>query len=197
MCSKELGFKIEHLKFSDVFLLTPRCIRDKRGFFVESFNDRSFAAVVGLDVKFVRDCMTMSLKPGTIRGLHYQSPPHATAKLVSVITGRVRDFVVDIRRGSPTYGQHAYVDLSAENLQQLFIPAGYLHGLVTLEPNTCVMYKMDNSFSPECDGVVYWRDPDLAINWNLPCEIEPILSERDTSAPLFADFKSPFDYSKV
>lgn len=195
MCSNQSSFKIERLKFPDVLLLTPRCITDKRGFFVESFNERSFATDIKVDIKFMRDCRTMSLKAGTIRGLHYQSPPHAMAKLVSVLNGSIRDFVVDIRRDSPTYGQHAYADLSADNLKQLFIPAGYLHGLVTLEPNTCVMYKMDTDFSPECDGVISWKDPDLAIHWNLPDYLEPILSERDASAPLFTNFESPFHYS--
>jgi dTDP-4-dehydrorhamnose 3,5-epimerase len=116
------------------------------------------------------------------------------AKLVSVSSGRIRDVIVDIRRGSPTYGQHACVELSADNFKQLFIPGGYLHGLVTLEPNTCVMYKMDMCFSHNCDGAIRWNDPDLAIDWGLGPDTKIIISERDASAQLFADFSSPFEY---
>ncbi|CAF1568720.1 unnamed protein product, partial [Adineta steineri] len=109
--------------------------------------------------------MSVSLCAGTVRGLHYQSPPHALAKLVSVLTGRIRDVIVDIRRGSPTYGQHICIELSSDNFQHVFIPAGYLHGFVTIEPNTCVMYKMNSYFCSEGDGTVLWNDPDLSIDW--------------------------------
>jgi dTDP-4-dehydrorhamnose 3,5-epimerase len=197
MCNNEPILKIEKLKFPDVLLLTPHCIRDNRGFFVERFNEDSFTVGTGLNTKFVRDCMSMSLHPGTVRGLHYQSPPHVMAKLVSVVTGRIRDIVVDIRRGSPTYGQHVCIELSADNHKQLFIPAGYLHGLVTLEPNTCVMYKMDMRFSPSGDGAIRWDDPDLSIDWDLAPNTNIIISERDASAQLFADFVSPFEYQCV
>jgi dTDP-4-dehydrorhamnose 3,5-epimerase len=194
MRNNEPLLAVEKLPFSDVLLLTPRCIRDDRGLFVEKFNDEIFTNATGLDVKFVRDCMTMSVHSGTIRGLHYQSPPHAMAKLVSVSAGRIRDVIVDIRRNSPTYGQHACVELSADNFKQLFVPAGYLHGLVTLEPNTCVMYKMDKYFSHNCDRAIRWNDPNLAIDWGLSTDTKITISERDASAPLFADFSSPFEY---
>ncbi|CAF0757584.1 unnamed protein product [Adineta steineri] len=197
MCTNETNLEVEKLKFPDVLLLTPRCVRDNRGFFLEGFNENNFNTATGLNVKFVRDCMSMSLQQGTIRGLHYQSPPCATAKLVSVLIGRIRDVIVDIRRGSPTYGQHTCVELSADSFKQLFIPAGYLHGFITLEPRTCVMYKMDSFFSSSCDGAVYWNDPDLAINWKLTPSTVPIISDKDTSAQLFADFLSPFEYQTI
>ncbi|CAF2155224.1 unnamed protein product [Rotaria magnacalcarata] len=194
MCSNEPILDIETLKLRDVLLLTPRCIQDNRGFFVENYNENNFKAVTGLDVEFVRDCMSMSLNSGTVRGLHYQSPPHATAKLVSVASGRIRDVVVDIRRGSPTYGQHICIELSASNCKQLFVPAGFLHGFMSLEPNTVVMYKMDKFFAQNCDGVVRWNDPDLAINWSIDPATEIMISERDRSSQLFTNFISPFEY---
>jgi dTDP-4-dehydrorhamnose 3,5-epimerase len=188
---------VENMRLPGVLLLTPPCMKDNRGFFVEKYNRNKFADATYLDVTFVQDCFTFSLHAGTIRGLHYQSPPHAMAKLVSVIAGRIRDVVVDVRRGSPTYGQHLSVELSADNLKQLFVPTGFLHGLVTLEPNTCVAYKMNAYFSPECDGAVLWNDPDLAIDWGLASGANPVISERDAAAQTFANFSSPFEVEVV
>jgi len=175
-----------------VKLLRVRRFADERGYFSETFNARAFEAL-GITANFVQDNVSRSVKTGTVRGLHYQAPPHAQAKLVRVIAGRIMDVAVDARKGSPTYGQHYAVELSAENDLQLFVPAGFLHGFMTLQDDCLVHYKVDDFYSKECDGAVRFDDPDLAIDWGLPAS-RAVLSEKDKIAPLWADFQSPFSH---
>ena len=147
----------------------------------------------GLDYDFVQDNHSLSMAQYTLRGLHYQSPPHAQAKLVRCGRGSLFDVVVDIRRGSPTYGQWEGFRLSFKNGRQLLIPEGFLHGFVTLEPETEIIYKCSDYYAPDCDGAVAWNDPDLGIDWGL--ENAPILSDKDASAPTLSQTPSPFTWS--
>ena len=183
--------KIEALDIPAVKLITPKKYIDTRGFFIETFRQTIFNDALNQEINFVQDNHSLSYKAGTIRGLHFQAPPHGQGKLVRCTHGSIIDVAVDARQASPTYGQHVKVKLSAENNLQLWIPIGFLHGFVTLEPNTEVVYKVTNYYSKECDGNVLWNDRDLGINWGLD-ERTPILSEKDMNAPLFNDFKSPF-----
>lgn len=173
-------------------LVTPRRFADERGFFSETYNARAFKAA-GVTQDFVQDNHSLSKPVGTVRGLHYQSPPHAQAKLVRVVRGAIRDVIVDVRKGSPTYGEHVAVELSAEGGEQLLVPAGFLHGFVTREPDTEVVYKVDDYYSAECDGAVRWNDPDLGIDWGL-ADDAAVLSDKDGRAQSYADFDSPFTY---
>jgi len=177
----------------DVVRLVPRRFADQRGYLSETWSARRLAEV-GLEAAFVQDNHSHSLKAGTVRGLHYQAPPMAQAKLVWVARGAVFDVAVDVRRGSPTYGQWVGTTLSAEDGAQLLIPKGFLHGFVTLQPQTDVLYKVDAFYAPECEGAVRFDDPDLAIDWGLDPK-DAVLSEKDAQAPLFRDFVSPFSYA--
>jgi dTDP-4-dehydrorhamnose 3,5-epimerase len=182
---------IERLEIPEVMLLRPRRFADDRGFFAETWRrDQLQAAGIG---DFVQDNMSFSKAPGTLRGLHYQRPPHAQAKLVSVLTGRILDVVVDVRRGSPTFGRHLKAQLSADDGAQLFVPVGFLHGFVTLEPDTRVAYKVSDYYAADCDGAVRWDDPDLGIDWGVSRD-RAILSPKDAGAPAFAAFETPFVY---
>ena len=172
--------------------LSPRRFADARGFFAETWNAARMAAA-GLAVDFVQDNHSYSAAVGTVRGLHYQRPPHAQGKLVRVARGRIRDVAVDVRRGSPTYGRWVAEELSAENGAQLWVPRGFLHGFVTLEPDTEVLYKVDDYYAAECDGAVRFDDPVLAIDWGID-PAEAVLSAKDAAAPFFKDFASPFVY---
>ena len=145
-----------------------------------------------MDYDFVQDNHSMSLTVGTLRGLHYQRPPHAQAKLVRCGRGRLWDVAVDIRVGSPTYGQWVGVELSFENGRQLMIPAGFLHGFVTLEPETEIVYKCTDYYAPDCDGAVAWNDPELGIDW--PTSGDPVLSDKDAKAPLLSQIDNPFKW---
>lgn len=182
----------ERLDIPEVVLLKPRRFGDDRGFFVETYNQRQLAAA-GIDTVFVQDNMSYSAAVGTLRGLHYQRPPQAQAKLVSVLSGRILDVAVDVRRGSPTFGRHVKAELTADNGWQLYVPAGFLHGFVTLEPDTRVAYKVSDFYAPECDGAVRWDDPALAIDWAVGPD-GAHLSPKDAAAPAFADFDTPFAY---
>src|SRR5690606_30987226 len=142
----------------------PKRFADERGFFSETYSAKEFAEA-GLSYNFVQDNHSLSRKPGTVRGLHFQAPPHAQAKLVRCIRGRVLDVAVDVRKGSPTFAKWVGVELSAENGRQLLIGTGFLHGFVTLEPDTEIVYKCDDYYAPESDGAVLFSDPQLAINW--------------------------------
>jgi dTDP-4-dehydrorhamnose 3,5-epimerase len=175
-----------------VLVLTPKRFGDHRGFFSESWN-RARMADAGIDIDWVQDNHSLSREVGTVRGLHFQSPPHAQAKLVRCGRGRLFDVAVDIRRGSPTYGQWVGEELSFDNGRQLLIPAGFLHGFVTREPDTEVVYKCSDFYAPDCDGAVRFDDPDIGIDWGL-APGAAVLSEKDEQAPLLADFDSPFTF---
>jgi len=173
------------LSIPDVRLLTPRRFGDHRGWFTETWSRRTH------DIAFCQDNMSLSAEVGTIRGLHFQKPPHAQAKLVMVLQGAILDVAVDIRRASSTFGQHVAVELSAAAGNQLLIPRGFAHGFCTLEPGTQVMYKVDDFFAPESDAGIFWADPDLAINW--PVRVDQAhLSPKDLGLPRLKDIESPF-----
>ena len=140
----------------------------------------------------MQDNHSLSAKVGTVRGLHFQSPPHAQAKLVRCGRGRLYDVAVDIRRGSPTYGKWVGVELSFENGRQLLIPAGFLHGFVTREPDTEIIYKCTDVYAPECDGAIRFDDPAIGIDWELPEGVEPLLSDKDAKAMMLHEFETPF-----
>ena len=173
-------------------LLTPRLFGDDRGFFFESWNQRSFAAALGLPVEqapvFVQDNHSRSSR-GVLRGLHYQRPPHPQGKLVRCIVGDIFDVAVDIRRGSPTFGQWVGAVLSAENQQQLWVPEGFAHAFLTLSEHAEVLYKTTDFWSKDCERAIRWDDPQLAIAWPLNSlgGIEPLLAGKDAAAPWLAD----------
>ncbi len=179
--------KILSTTIPDVKILEPRVFEDSRGYFLESFSQKIFNEKVA-DTVFVQDNESRSTY-GVLRGLHFQKPPMAQAKLVRVIEGAVLDVAVDIRSGSPTYGQYVSVELSADNKRQLFVPRGFAHGFVVLSPNVVFQYKCDNYYSPEHEGGIAWNDPDLNIDWQVPME-DVILSEKDKKQPAFSDFTS-------
>jgi len=182
--------EVQKTAIDGVLILTPKRWGDARGFFVETWNAERFRQA-GVAHVFVQDNHSYSAQAGTVRGLHYQSPPRAQAKLVRAVRGSIIDVAVDVRRGSSTYGHHVSARLSAENGAQLFVPAGFLHGFATLEPDTDVTYKVTDFYSQPHDGSVLWNDPDLAIDWGIDPSLAA-LSEKDAKAPRFADFKSPF-----
>ncbi len=181
--------QIESTGLSDVLILTPKRFGDDRGWFMETFNALR-ATEAGINLSFVQDNHSMSAKTGTLRGLHFQTPPHAQDKLVRCSKGAILDVAVDIRRGSPTYGKWVGVELSEANARQLLVPKGFLHGFVTRAENTEVQYKCTDVYAPECDGGIRWDDPDIGIDWGLTGD--PVLSAKDTTAPLLRDFNSPF-----
>ncbi len=173
-----------------VLIVEPRVFGDARGYFFESFNVRDFKEQTGIDVTFVQDNESRS-SHGVVRGLHFQLPPYAQSKLVRVVEGRVLDVAVDIREGSPTYGHHVAVELSAENKRQFFLPKGFAHGFAVLSDTAIFQYKCDDYYHPEAEGAIAWNDPTLAIDWKLnPADV--LLSEKDRHHPNFTDFKTPF-----
>ncbi|WP_029065291.1 dTDP-4-dehydrorhamnose 3,5-epimerase [Labrenzia sp. DG1229] len=181
---------VEEMNLSGVFLITPKRFGDERGFFAESWNKRSFAER-GIDTEFVQDNHSLSTSKGTVRGLHFQAPPHAQAKLVRCGRGRIFDVAVDIRRDSPTYGKWYGVELSFENGKQVLIPEGFLHGFMTLEAGSEIIYKCTDYYAPECDGAVRWDS--CGIEWPLVSN-DPVLSGKDAAAPAFSEFDTPFQY---
>ena len=182
--------KIEQTALAGVVILIPQRHGDARGFFSESWNYARMRDA-GLTYNFVQDNHSLSATSGTLRGLHYQSPPHAQAKLVRCGRGVLWDVAVDIRRGSPTYGHWTGVKLTPENGCQLLIPAGFLHGFVTRVPDTEIIYKCTDYYAPECDGAIAWDDPDLCIDWGVQ---NPVLSGKDAAAPPLAQITSPFTW---
>ena len=182
--------EIQRLDIPDVFLIKPLRRGDHRGWFSETFK-ASWLADQGVTHPFVQDNTAFSAAKGTLRGLHFQSPPHAQAKLVSVIQGRILDVAVDARKGSPTYGRYVSAELDAQNGLQIYVPAGFLHGYVTRAPDAVVQYKVSDVYAPDCDGGVLWNDPDLAIDWGIAAS-DAQLSAKDLNAQRFADFQSPF-----
>lgn len=177
--------KLTRCTIEEVLLLEPTRYEDNRGSFMESFNELRFAELTGLHTRFVQDNESRSVR-GVVRGLHYQLPPFAQAKLVRVVAGHVWDVAVDIRRGSPTFGRSVVVELSAENGRQLYIPQGFAHGFAVLSDEAVFQYKCDNYYHPEAEGGIRWDDPSLAIEWPFTAS-EAILSERDLHHPLLAD----------
>lgn len=178
------------LAIPDVKLITPRKFGDSRGFFSEVYNAKALAAA-GIDIRFVQDNHSLSVETGTVRGLHFQKPPHAQAKLVRVARGRILDVAVDLRPESPTYGQHVSAELSADNWAQLLVPAGFAHGFCTLEPNCEVLYKVDAHYAPESDAGLLWCDPALGIDWPVAAG-KALLSEKDAKLPLLKDLGDVF-----
>ena len=174
-----------------VFIIEPRVFSDARGYFFESFSQREFDQKVR-KINFVQDNESKSCY-GVMRGLHFQTPPFSQSKLVRCVRGRVLDVAVDIRRGSPTYGQHVAVELSEDNHRQFFIPRGFAHGFSVLSETAVFQYKCDNFYHPEADGGISILDTSLSIDWRIPTE-HAILSDKDTKHPLLKDFESPFSY---
>ncbi|WAC59882.1 dTDP-4-dehydrorhamnose 3,5-epimerase [Brevundimonas sp. SL130] len=175
-----------------VTLLRPRRFGDARGWFMETYSEAS-ALAAGIDARFVQDNQSFSAFEGTVRGLHYQRPPHAQAKLVRCVRGSIMDYAVDIRRGSPTYGHHVAAKLTAEGGEQLFVPVGFAHAFITLEPDVEVAYKVTDVYAPDCDGGIVWNDSTIGIDWPLP-ETGAVLSDKDKVLPTLAEFDSPFEY---
>ena len=173
-----------------VVILEPRIFKDARGYFFESFSEREFQEKV-CKTTFVQDNESFS-SYGVVRGLHFQKPPYTQAKLVRVIKGAVLDVAVDVRKNSPTYGQHVAVELTGENHRQLFIPRGFAHGFSVLSEEVLFQYKCDHYYAPQSEGGILWNDPDLGIDWRIPAE-SIILSEKDTKHPLLKDYLSDFD----
>ena len=183
---------IQTTNLDGVKVLTPKRFGDTRGFFSESWSLRVMQEA-GLDFGWVQDNHSFSARKGTVRGLHFQAPPHAQDKLVRCGRGALYDVAVDIRKGSPTYGQAFGTVLSFENGKQLLVPKGFLHGFSTLEDDTEIIYKCSDYYAPECDGAVRFDSPDLGIDWQLD-GAPPVLSDKDAAAPLFSDFESPFTF---
>ncbi|MDO8877128.1 MAG: dTDP-4-dehydrorhamnose 3,5-epimerase [Pseudolabrys sp.] len=184
--------KIEDAGLPGLKLLTPKRIDDGRGFFSETYR-RDALAEHGIDLSFVQDNHSLSLAAGVVRGLHFQSPPHAQTKLVRVVRGGILDVAVDIRRGSPTYGRHVAIELSAGNWQQLLVSVGFAHGFCTLSEQTEVIYKVTDYYSAQDDRGLLWNDPALGIAWPVTAD-RAVLSERDRKHPALADLVSPFDF---
>jgi len=176
----------------EVILIEPKVHGDSRGYFVETFRQDSFEAVLGYHVNFIQDNESKSSK-GVLRGLHFQTPPYAQSKLVRVIEGEVLDIAVDIRQDSPTFGQHVAVKLSGTNKHQLFIPRGFAHGFLVLSDTATFAYKVDNYYAPDCDSGLAYNDPDLAIDWLLAAE-QLQLSAKDTQQLSFKSLIPVFHY---
>lgn len=184
--------RVESLEIPDVKLLVPSRFTDDRGWFSESYNQRVLSHY-GLELNFVQDNHSYSTMVGTVRGLHYQSNPFPQDKLVRVLSGSIIDVAVDARKGSPSYGKHIRVKLTAKGGEQLFVPIGFLHGFITLEPETEVAYKVSNFYSKDHDGSVLWKDPNLGIDWGEFAD-KAQLSAKDEAARPWSEFDSPFVY---
>lgn len=179
--------KVTKTFIEGLLLIEPDVHGDSRGYFMESFNARTFRELTGIDVDFVQDNESKS-SYGVVRGLHFQRPPHAQAKLVRVVEGRVLDVAVDLREGSETYGKHFAVELSEENHFQMYIPKGFAHGFSVLSEKVVFQYKCDDYYAPETEGALAWDDPDMAIDWRIPHE-SVRLSEKDKNHPRLKDLK--------
>lgn len=185
----------ERLAIPDVILATPNRHGDKRGYFVETFRENAFEAA-GIIGPFVQDNHSYSAEQGVLRGLHFQIPPHAQAKLVRCTRGRVFDVVVDLRQGSPTFGQHVSAILSADTGAQLYVPTGFAHGFCTLEPDCEIQYKVSEYYNGPSERGLAWDDPALGIEWPLE-SISPILSAKDTQQPTLDQLPALFDYDST
>ncbi|MEL6324356.1 MAG: dTDP-4-dehydrorhamnose 3,5-epimerase [Pseudomonadota bacterium] len=185
--------RVEPLSIPDVKLLFPTRLADERGYFSETYNRQAFENA-GIDAQFCQDNHSLSVVNWTLRGLHYQAPPFAQAKLVRVVSGAILDVAVDARRGSPDFGRWVSARLSSELGNQLYVPSGFLHGFLTLEPHTEVSYKVSAHYDSDSDGAVLWNDADLAIEWGVS-DPDVTLSKKDAAAPVWSDFESPFTYT--
>jgi len=183
---------VERLRISEIVAIKPVRYEDERGFFSETYNRRALADV-GIEAEFVQDNHSLSVPQGTLRGLHFQAPPAAQAKLVSVVRGVILDVAVDLRVGSPSFGQHVCCELSAREWNQIYIPQGFAHGFCTLEPDTEVTYKVSDYYAPELDRGLMWNDPELGIDWPIS---DPLLSEKDRSHPPLRDLPQYFTYKQ-
>lgn len=181
-------------QINGVLIIEPKVFGDARGYFFESFNAREFAEKTGIDITFVQDNESKS-KYGVLRGLHFQLPPFTQSKLVRVVKGRVLDVAVDIRKGSPTYGQHVSCELTEDNHRQFFVPKGFAHGFCVLSEDAIFQYKCDNFYAPQADAGISILDTSLGIDWGIEMD-KALLSEKDTKHPCLKDFDSPFVYEK-
>ncbi len=188
--SQEFFVHIEATALPDVLILTPARFGDSRGFFSESWN-KSRLAEQGIDIEFVQDNHSLSAAKGTVRGLHFQTPPRAQDKLVRCGRGALLDVAVDIRHGSPTYGKWVSVELSADNGRQLLVPKGFAHGFVTLTDDTEIIYKCSDYYAPDCDRALMFDDPAVGVEWGIHRE-KAIMSDKDLAAPALADLDNPF-----
>lgn len=188
-------FKFERTPLSGVVVITPTRFGDHRGFFSESYSAKALAELA-ITTEFVQDNHSLSTSQGTLRGIHFQAPPHAQDKLVRCGRGALYDVAVDIRLGSPTYGQWFGIELSFKNGKQMLVPAGFAHGFVTLAPETEIIYKCSDYYAPETEGAVAWDDPQVGIDWRLG-DMTPVLSDKDANAPSLADLNSPFTFEGV
>lgn len=177
---------------SPVFLFTPRRFSDARGWFSETYSQAAMSAL-GVPESFVQDNQSFSAQAGTVRGIHFQRPPHAQAKLVRCLRGALVDYAVDLRRSSPTFGRWVSARLTADGGEQLYIPVGFGHAFVTLEPNVEIAYKVTDVYAPDCDGGVRWDDPEIGIDWQLPSECA-VLSDKDAVLPRLAELDVDFAY---
>jgi dTDP-4-dehydrorhamnose 3,5-epimerase len=184
------NFSSQRLSIRDVVLISVRKFADARGYFLETFRRSDFAAM-GISCDFLQDNQAFSAQPGTIRGLHFQIPPHAQAKLVRVLHGAVYDAAVDLRQGSPTYGKWCGARLTAEGGEQIFLPRGFAHGYCTLEPDTVVAYKVDAYYAPQSEAGLIWNDPEIGIDWTIP-ESRVLVSDKDSKLPALSSFETPF-----
>ncbi|WP_251855458.1 dTDP-4-dehydrorhamnose 3,5-epimerase [Enterococcus italicus] len=189
--------KVTATKLTDVKIIEPAVFGDHRGFFTESYSDKDFKEA-GIDFDFIQDNHSLSTEPGVLRGLHFQKGQAAQTKLIRVVTGAVLDVIVDIRKGSPTYGEWEGYILSASNHRQLLVPKGYAHGFVTLTDNVNFLYKCDNYYNAEADGGIAFDDPELAITWPID-QSKAILSEKDKHHPTLKEFEAenPFVYGEI
>lgn len=183
---------VNKIGIEGVVIIEPRVFGDERGYFMETWSQRDFDAQVR-SIKFVQDNESKSCY-GVLRGLHFQKGKYSQSKLVRVISGRVLDVAVDIRKGSPTFGKHVSVELTGDNHRQMFIPRGFAHGFVVLSDEALFQYKCDNLYAPQEEGAIAWNDPALDIDWKIPAS-DIILSEKDRHHPLLADCPEVFDYS--
>ncbi|PFO93194.1 dTDP-4-dehydrorhamnose 3,5-epimerase [Bacillus cereus] len=176
-----------------VKVIEPKVFGDHRGWFMETYSDKAMKEA-GIELQFVQDNQSFSATKGTLRGLHYQLNPKAQTKLVRCTRGSIFDVAVDIRKGSPTYGQWFGIELSAENKKQLLVPKGFAHGFMTLTDDVEVQYKVDELYAPECDRGIVWNDAEIGVKW--PMEIQPVLSEKDEKAPSLKEAETNFVYGE-
>lgn len=184
--------KVIKTKLDGVVILEPKVFGDHRGFFMESYSKKTFEEA-GIKYNLIQDNHSLSVEAGTLRGLHFQTAPMTQTKIVRTITGAILDVVVDIRKGSPTYGEHIKAIITADNHRQIIVPKGFAHGVLTLVPNTHILYKVDEYYAPENDRSLRWDDTELNIDWGWS---NPILSDKDRDAPLLKDLDNNFIYGE-